>query len=147
MAIGIGLPILIGIVAAAFLRSYDGDVPFFFRALGVIFLAPSLVLGGYTFLRDSELEPYQGQDLLIRVVACSAAYAAIWGVYTWIRYVLELDQMEIWQLGVVAIAAIAAGGFAAFASFDLDFLVGTMHYGLYLIVTVILAYLAKANPF
>jgi hypothetical protein len=147
MAIGIGTAILASIVVAAILRSYDGDVPYLIRALGLILLAPPLVLGGYSFLRDSELEPYQGQELWIRVAACSAAYAAIWGVYAWIRYVLELDQMEIWQLAVVAVASIAAGGFAAFASFELDFLVGTMHYGLYLIVTIMLAYIAKVNPF
>lgn len=147
MAIGVGVAILASIVAAVILRSYDGQVPFLFRALGVILLAPPLVLGGYTFLRDSELEAYRGKELAIRVATCSAVYAAIWGIYVWVQWVLELDQMEIWQMAVVAILAIAAGGFAAFASFDLDFLVGTIHYGLYLIVTVMLGYMAKVHPF
>jgi len=147
LAIGIGGAVVASLIAALVLRGFDGDVPFLIRALGVILLAPPLVLGGYAFLRDSELEPYRGQELAIRVASCSAVYALTWGIFVWIQWVLELPQFEIWQVLVVGALAVLAGGFAAFASFDLDYLVGMVHYGLYLIVTVVLSYIAKINPF
>nr|NIL96054.1 hypothetical protein [Planctomycetales bacterium]NIP68120.1 hypothetical protein [Planctomycetales bacterium] len=41
---------------------------------GTILLAPPLVLAGYTFLRNDELEPYRGVWLWIRTGICSAIY-------------------------------------------------------------------------
>jgi cation transport ATPase len=149
-ALAIAGTILVAFVAALMVRfvSLDKAGKLMIGAFGAILMAPPLVWAGYTFLRDSELEPYRGKDLWIRVAACAAAYAAIWGAYAWIGWMWEVKtHFEIWQMVVIGILAVAGGAFAAFASFDLDFLVGSVHYGFYLIVTVALAYLAKLNPF
>ena len=57
------------LVAAWILRSLDQVSPWI-KGLGALVLAPPLVLAGYTFLRDDELEPYRGRELGLRVAAC-----------------------------------------------------------------------------
>ncbi len=42
---------------------------------------------------------------------------------------------------------ILAGGFAAFASLDLDYMIGLVHYGFYLLVTGGLAYFIGIEMF
>ena len=49
--------------------------------LGSVLLGPPLAFAGYTFLRDDELEPYRGTEVLLRSLACGLVFAAIWGAY------------------------------------------------------------------
>jgi cation transport ATPase len=147
IAVGVGVAAIVVLVFAWMLRNASDETKGIVGALSVILLAPPLVWGGYTFLRNSDLEPYRGQELLIRVAACAAAYAFLWGVYAWIAWVLEIDNFELWQVMAIAVGAVLAGGFAAFASLDLDYLVGLVHYGLYLVVTVLLGFMAKMDLF
>jgi len=145
-AIAIGAFIVVVFGIAFGLRVYDGDVPFFIKALGAISLAPPLVLGGYAFLRDAELEPYRGKELAIRVLACSAVYAALWGVFVFIPFALGIEFTPT-QLAIVVIPFVLIGAFGAFASFDVEYLNGIMHYGLYLVVTVLLRVVAGLDAF
>jgi len=129
----IGAACVVALILALILRGNAHPV---ILALGALGLAPPLVLGGYTFLRNDELEAYRGSELWIRVLACSAAYAFLWGVYWWIPWMWELDGgFALNQLVFVLPLLIGAGGFAAFASLDLDYMVAVLHYGLYLLVT------------
>jgi hypothetical protein len=146
-AVGVAGVVLTALLGAWLLRSVAGSMPVVVGALGAILLAPPLVLAGYTFLRNSELEPYRGSELWIRVAACAGVYAVLWGAYAWVAWVWEVERFEIWQLLVAGVIAVFAGGFAAFASLDLDFLVGMIHYSLYLIVTVLLSYIANLKVF
>lgn len=145
-AIGIGVFIVLVFGIAFALRVYDGDIPFYIKLLGAISLAPPLVLGGYAFLRDAELEPYRGQELAIRVLVCSAVYAALWGIFVFIPMALGIEFTPT-QLAVVAVPFVLVGAFSAFASFDLEYLTGIMHYGLYLIVTVLMRVVAGLDAF
>ena len=106
-----------------------------------------MVWAGYSFLRDSELEPYRGNELLFRVAGCAAAYAALWGAYAYVQWQLFAPDPEIWQVLVLGVGAALAGGFAALAAFDLDYLVGLVHYGMYLVVTVLLGWIAGLKFF
>lgn len=137
-AIGGGAALLI--LALSFLLR--GNANWLVLSLGALGLAPPLVFGGYSFLRNDELEPYRGQELWVRVAACSAAYAFLWAVYWWIPWVLELDNgIGLNHLSYVLPAFVLSGGFAAYAAFDLDYMVGLLHYSLYLLVTVILCFI------
>jgi hypothetical protein len=120
----------------------DHDIPKFALALGAIILAPPLVMGGYSFLRDQELEPHRGTVAIIRVAICSAVYVALWGAYACVPWVLGSDELELPSLIFVVPVMAVIGGFAAFATFDLEFGSGVMHYGLYLLVTVLLCFVA-----
>ena len=131
----IGAAVLVVIVLALILRrGPDSDpIPAIIPIIGAILFAPPLVLGGYTFLRSDELEPYMGTDLLIRVASCGAAYAFLWGAFWYVSSQLELT--EIYAYLMVVVPLVMAGGFAAYASLDLDYLMGLIHYAFYLLVT------------
>ena len=134
--VGIGVFIVVVFGIAFGLRVYDGDVPFFIKLLGAISLAPPLVLGGYTFLRNDELEAFRGKELAIRVLVCSAVYAGLWGVFVFVPWVLGIEFTS-YQLAF-AVPFVLVGAFSAFASFDLEYMTGILHYGLYVIVTVLI---------
>ena len=145
VAIGVGVGVLVIFVLAFFLR---GEEPphAAVLALGALALGPALAFGGYTFLHNDELEPYRGQELLVRVLACGAAYAFLWGVYWWIQSTLEIEFTATSMVYVLP-PFLLAGGFAALASLEFDFLMGILHYALYLLVTALLCFIANVPLF
>jgi hypothetical protein len=144
--IGIIAGIAVGaLVGAALLRAIFGaNLPWYVVGFGAILMAPPLVFGGYTFLRDQELEPYRGRSIIIRTAILSFVYALLWGLYGFMPAWIGLDKGEILPIHLTFIVPvmIGIGAFAAFASLDLDFGSGAMHYGLYLLVTVLLCFIA-----
>ncbi|MBC8353456.1 MAG: hypothetical protein H8E66_15765 [Planctomycetes bacterium] len=135
VAIGIGAAVLVVLVLAVILRrGPDSDpLPAIIPILAAVLLAPPLVIGSYTFLRSDELEPYDGMDLLIRGASCAAAYAFLWGAYWFLSS--QLGPFGFTQVAMITPVLVLAGGFAAFASLDLDYLMGLVHYAFYLLVT------------
>ncbi len=88
-------------------------------------MGPPLAWAGYTFLRDAELEGYQGIALVIRSVACGLVYALLWGIYVFVGTEFWgpdafTKGMEIWQMVVLVVAVLGIGALAAYVSFDLD---------------------------
>jgi hypothetical protein len=153
MAAGIG-----GAAAAVFLVALvlrfayakpeeKAHFPLFFLALGAVLLAPPLVWGGYTFLRDDELEPHRGQSLWMRVGICSAVYAGLWGIswaiMTYLGINLSKDYLFI---PMFAVPMVLAGAGSAFATLDLEYQNGIFHFGLYLLVTVLLRVVIGLAP-
>ena len=57
MVAGVIGAIVLAFVVALVLRGMQGKDSVLVLGLGAVILAPPLVLGGYTFLRDQELEP------------------------------------------------------------------------------------------
>ena len=137
-----GGAILVAIATAVGLR-LSGGAPMFVYALGALLLGPPLVWAGYTFVRNSELAPYVGSELRNRVLILSVIFAALWLMYAFIpSYVLELDapgEMSFLVFGVIFSVMLVAGAFASVGAFELEFLSGLAHAGLYLIVTLVLA--------
>ena len=69
-------------------------------------------------------------------------------VYAYLRAALLGDSSpEIWQMVFTIPALVAAGAFASFASLDLDYTSACFHYGLYLLVTVLLRLVMGMPPF
>ncbi len=138
-AIAIGAAVLTLLVVAVMLRSYEGNVPTWLLGLGAVLLGPPLAYGGYTFLRDDELEPYRGTELLVRSLVCGLIYAGAWGLY-WagIVFLNDGESLEIFQMVFAAVPLLAIGAGGAFVSFDFDFGTGLIHFSLYLVVTVLL---------
>lgn len=133
----VGLILLVVIVAWV-LRPGEGEsAPLILLAIGAVVLGPPLSLGGYTFLRDDELAPFRGIELLVRATACSLVYAATWGFVAIVKfYLFEGAPLEVWQMFFVVPIMAVMGTFAA--HLGLEFEVGTsaIHYGLYLLVTI-----------
>lgn len=131
---------IVVVVGVAWLfRSPTGDVPTLLLVLGAIGLAPPLAWAGYTFLRDDELEPFQSRELVARVGACSAVYAALWGL-VWLvtGYVMGGDPVEAIHMVFIAPVMVGIGAFGAFASLDFEFGTAAVHCSLYLLATVTL---------
>jgi len=135
-------------VAIAFLVGNSaeeiGDKLAYVLAGGAVLLGPPLAYAGYFFLRDDELEPYRGTDLMIRSLACGLTYAALWGLYWYLGYQIfgsdayTEEGLEIFQLGILVGVVAGIGTGAAFVSFDLDPITAFFHFALYFVTTVLL---------
>lgn len=106
-------------------------------AIGLLLIGPPLAVGGYSFLRNDELEPYRGKVLWIRATLCGVGYAVLWGVYFYLQQQAGIPN-EMYQWVFVAPVFVAAGGGLALAAFDLEFASGALHYSFYLIATLLL---------
>ena len=107
--------------------------------VGALLIAPPVVLLGYTFLRDEELEGYQGQPLMMRVAICSVIYAVLWGVFLYVVRMLGFEGAPELPHLVYLIPLLAIpGAITAMATLDLDATLATVHYGFYLGVSVLL---------
>jgi hypothetical protein len=143
LVVGVSLGAIVAIVVALVLRSQGGDVSTVILGLAAAVLAPPIVWGGYAFLRDEELEALQGLEFYLRTGICAAVYALLWGLVAFVIYYLfDNDPLEVVHIVFIVPAMWAIGGFAAYASLDLDFGVASLHYGFYLAVTVALRLIA-----
>lgn len=138
--------VLVALLAALVVRS-QGNPEMWLKALAAIVLGPPLAWAGYTFLRDAELEAYQGVPVILRSLACGLVYALLWGVFVFLgNRFFGPDSMknglEIWQMVILIVPVFAAGTLAAFASFDLDPGSALFHCAMYFAVTVMLRLVA-----
>jgi hypothetical protein len=77
--------VLLTLLAALVMRGISDDqTQWILVIVGAIGLGPPSAWAGYTFLRDPDLEGYQGQPLAIRALICGLVYALLWGVYWFI---------------------------------------------------------------
>lgn len=113
---------LVALLIALVLRGQD--VSWWMKAVAATVLGPPLAWASYTFLRDPELEGYQGVNLWMRAIACGLVFALLWGIFCFLgeRFFGAAFHkgLEIWQMVVLVVPVFAAGTLAAFASFDLD---------------------------
>jgi hypothetical protein len=138
--------VLVALLVALVLRS-TGDVETWMLAAGAVILGPPLAWAGYPFLRDPELEGYQGTSLVIRSLACGLVYALLWGVYVFVGSQLwGADAMtkglEVYQLVIMVAAVLGIGTFAAYVSLDLEPGSAFFHAAMYFAVTVVLRLVA-----
>lgn len=110
------------------------------RVLGLLLVSPPLVLGAYSFLRDDELEPYQGTGLYVRSAVCAASYAALWGVYGYFGGMVLTG--DLWQWFFVAPPLMVAGALVALGCLDLSFGNGFLHYTFYVLAIILLRWTA-----
>jgi len=145
--------VLVVLIVAIVLRLQfkNGAIPPLITILGSVLLGPPLAFAGYTFLRDDELEPYRGTEVLLRSLACGLVYAAIWGAYWMVFAYLYPKPPSGWQpswqvMCAVVPIMIAIGAVAAQASFELELTTGALHYALYLSATVVLRFIMGMDP-
>ena len=146
--VAIGGGVLFVLLAALIIRIASGDTPVKpipLLALGALLLAPPLAFAGYAFLRDTELEPHRGKDLILRLIAPSIVYPALWGLYWFAFWYLERSA-ELVHVVIVAPVVIGIGAFTAQMSLDLDFGAGALHYSLYLFATLLLRLIVGLSP-
>jgi hypothetical protein len=115
------------------------DQPFAMAA-GLILLSPLLSWAAYSFLYDDELEPYKGKSLLIRAAICGWMYAILWGVFGSVSG--QLLTGEVWNWVFIAPAFCTAGAMIGSSILDLEFGNGFFHYSFYLLITIVLRWIA-----
>ena len=110
--------------------------------IGLLALSPAVAVAGYSFLRDDELEPYRGRSLWLRATICAVVYAVLWGLFAIAQRVFGFTG-ETWQWLFLGAVFVPLGAAASWASLDLDFGSGSMHFSFYLLVTIVLALVAN----
>jgi hypothetical protein len=144
LAVGGATLLTLGLAFLAGRAGLDENAQTWVKAIGALLLGPPLAYAGYSFLRDDELEAYQGVDLLIRCLACGAVYAGLWGLYWYLGYQIfgseayAFEGLEIFQVGVLLGVMIGIGTGTAVVCFDLDPLTAFFHFALYLGTTIVL---------
>ena len=108
-------------------------------------LAPPLSWAGYAFLRNQELASYRGTELWARVGITSLLFVALWGLFPVIAYALNADGFTMVVAGSALLGMLFAGGAITMVAYDLDYLLGCVHFGLYLIVCLVLRFIANLS--
>ena len=132
--------ILLCLALALCVRSYaKDDISYLIKAMGAILIAPPLSWLGYGFLRDAELEPYQGIGLWLRVGICSVLYPLLWAGFAMSRpFFFGDNPLDSWNLVIMAFPFLCLGTLTAFATLDLNSTNAFLHYAFYLLVTIAL---------
>jgi len=112
------------------------------RGAALLLVSPVLVWAAYWFLRNEDLEPYQGGSLYLRTAICGAVYAALWGVYSYVAGIVLSPEPELWQWMFIGPPLLALGAAVPMVSLDLDYGNGFFHYVFYVLITVVLGWLA-----
>ncbi len=146
MAAAIGGAIVAAIVLAVVVR-WVATEPGLLRNLaigaGLLLISPALTVTAYTFLRDDELEPYRGMQLLVRAAVCALVYMILWAVFVYVKTMIATDgkiELPIWLL--VAPPFFIVGGMAGKFSLDLETANGFFHYAFYVAATMLLGAMA-----
>lgn len=138
--------IVVAVVAAILLKGAvqaEGWTPIAIMATAAALLAPPLVVGGYMFLRDDELEPYRGTMLWVRAIACGLGFVAAWLVFGFILSRFTTPEqwqvgLEWWQLLIPLVVMFMIGLLAAYTSLDLEPASAVMLFALFFISTGLL---------
>ena len=145
---GILSTVFVVFLIALVMRFSDGGPPQLILYLGAIVLGPPLAWCGYALLRnDEELQPFAGTSLIIRCVVSGAIYAVLWAVFTYVygRFYGD-DPLEVVSVFMLGGPFLLVGACAAYFSFDFDLTTSFIHYGLYLLVTVLLRIIMGLPP-
>jgi hypothetical protein len=109
------------------------------RGAGLLVVSWPLVIGGYWFLRNDELEAYRGKALWLRAAICALVYMLLWGGY----HYLPADMASaVYNWILIAPPFLLVGAGAAFATLDLEVESAFFHYCFYVLVTLALGFVA-----
>lgn len=128
------------LLAALILRfTLSDDVsrfPTWLLVVAAVVVAPPLAFVGYHLLRDQELGAWSLSDLRGRIAICTVVYAALWFCLPLAKYAFD-EQYNLGSWMIALIAMIGLGGIAGMYLFDLEYMLGVVHYGMYLLICLI----------
>ncbi len=107
--------------------------------IGLALVTPPICFAEYLVLRNQETPPYRGLGVLLRTLICSVVYIGLWVGF---KFVPPEFLEQPWQWMFVVPPLVAFGGVAGFACYDLEFSTGLLHCGGYLLLTVMLRFIA-----
>ncbi len=109
--------------------------------ISAIVIGPPITYGAYTFLRDQELGSFLGKELWYRVAIASVLYALLWFAMPLGSYAFS-DNYETGSWILALVIMLGGGGAIGMLAFDFDYIIGLVHYGLYLGICLIGRFLA-----
>ena len=118
------------------------------EALGVLAISIPLAAGGYSILRDDELEPYRGKSMWLRAAIVGVAFALLWGGFFFALDYVPADVRStpwIWLFVVPPFFLIGAG--VAWGALDLDYGSGIFEFALFALCSLVLYWLLGAPYF
>ena len=147
---------LVGFLALAFGMRFaelkpEDTIWWSLLGLGGLLLAIPLNFVSYHIIRDNDLEPFSGFELWKRIAICGAVFAITWISLPAAAYAFN-GQYFIGSWALASVAMFAAGTVASMGSFEFEWFLGAVHYGLYFAVAIIgrglagLAWLPQSEP-
>lgn len=126
--------------AGPFLRAPSSlPILLLIRGAPLFLISIPVVMLSYAVLRNEELDAFRGRSLIIRSLLCSAIYSAMWASFLFIPPDM-VEELYGWL--VIAPPLLLLGSGTAWMCFDFDFGTGAMHYCFYLVLTLLLGWLA-----
>ena len=110
-------------------------------SVGAFLMAVPLIFITYHIIRDNELQPFSGFELWKRIGICSAVFAVSWIALPAAAFVFN-GQFPQGSWVLASLVMFAAGAVASMGSFEFDWLLALVHYGLYFAVGIIARVLA-----
>jgi hypothetical protein len=127
--------------AAYFLGETLQEQPLLLGA-GLVAITFPLTAFFYAILRNDELEPFRGTNLLLRAALCTIGYAGLWGAHA----VAAMYLTDPWAWAFAGIPFLLIGSGIAFLTFDMQAENALFHYGFYLLITLLLRWLVGLPP-
>ncbi|HMO13980.1 MAG TPA: hypothetical protein PKD64_00905 [Pirellulaceae bacterium] len=112
--------------------------------LSLIFAFP-VTFAGYTFLRNSELEPLRGQDLWIRIGAVSVIYGLLWLAMPLAAFTFAEYGTASWASASVVMVLVGAA--VAIMVLELDAINGIVHYGFFFVACLLWRWMSGLGVF
>lgn len=111
-------------------------------AIGAFLVGIPTSYYGFRALETADIEKMPVREALFRSLICAACYAVLWGlVWVFKVYVFEhgpANPLALYEIAIYAPVMILVAGVAAMASFNLDYVKGLLHGGLYVAFCVAL---------
>ncbi len=144
--VGSIIAFLIGALFVQFSVEDKLGMPMWMMVVPMAIVAPMVAYGAYNILKDQELDSFVGQELWLRVVICGAIYALLWAAMPLAKYAFG-DRYDTGSWILALIGMLGVGGATGMLSFDFDYTMGLIHYGLFLGLCLIARVLAGIGVF
>jgi hypothetical protein len=128
--------LLVAVILRFVLSDDITKFPLWLMIAAPIIIAPPLGYMGYHLLRDQEMGTIRSAELWIRVGISSAIYAILWLAFPLAYYAFN-NEYGLGAYLTAIIAMLGVGGVAGMYCFDLEYLMGLVHYGMYFVVCLV----------
>lgn len=130
--------VVVSLVTAYFAGPYLRE-SLWIRGAALLVVSIPIVMASYAVLRNEELDAFRGRSLMLRSILCALVYSGLWAGFLFIPPDM-VEEMYGWMF--IAPPFLLGGSAMAWGCFDLDFGTGAMLYCFYVVITMLLGWLA-----
>ncbi|MCA9188921.1 MAG: hypothetical protein KDA99_25030, partial [Planctomycetales bacterium] len=90
----------------------------------------------------------RGLALWIRAGICGVAHASLWLAYWWVcRTLFGTSTPELFYMVFIIPLMVAGGALGSFAAMELEWTSASLHYGMYLVITIVMRLIMGLGAF